>query len=77
VYENFSKSSAQRLGLTRRKNMPKLREDSPVTGNSQKPQRLSLSPPRFHGIVGTRYLPGETWGAGDPGALLFLMATGA
>jgi hypothetical protein len=34
----------QHLGLTRRKNMPELREDSPVTGNSQKPQRLSLSP---------------------------------
>jgi hypothetical protein len=34
----------QRLGLTRRKNMPELREESPVTGNSQKPQRLSLSP---------------------------------
>ncbi len=67
----------QRLGLTRRKNMPKFREDSPVTGNSQKPHRLSLSPPRFHGIIDTRYLPGETRGTRDPGALLFLMATGA
>jgi hypothetical protein len=59
----------QRLGLTRLKNMPKLQEDSPVTGNSQKPQRLSLSPPRFRGIVGT--CPAKLGGRGTRSTVLF------